>query len=76
METRCHLGKSIVFDTVTKLGWKVDIRKHVIRDVITKVLEVEDVEWEDGRDVPEAREEVDCIVSFSIFSMFWHTISS
>lgn len=63
LETRCHLGKSIVFDTVTKLGWSVDVRKHVIRDVITKVLEAEDVEWEEGRDVPLAREEEDCIVS-------------
>ncbi|KAJ7172323.1 alpha/beta-hydrolase [Mycena filopes] len=41
LETKCHLGKSIIFDTVNKLGWKVDVRKHVIRDVITKVLEAD-----------------------------------
>lgn len=63
METKCHLGKSIVFDTVNKLGWKVDVRKHVIRDVILKVLEAEGVEWEEGRSVPLAREESDCTVS-------------
>jgi len=63
METRCHLGKSIVFDTVEKLGWKVDVRKHVIKDVVFKVLEADGVEWEDGRDVPLARREEDCVVS-------------
>jgi lipase ATG15 len=67
LETRCHLGKSIVFDTVNKLGWKVDVRKHVIRDVITKVLEAEGIEWEEGRSVPLAREEVDCVVSDSLW---------
>lgn len=62
LETRCHLGKSIVFDSVEKLGWKVDVRKHVIRDVIHRVLEAEDVEWEEGREVPMAREEEGCLV--------------
>ncbi|KAJ6497007.1 alpha/beta-hydrolase [Mycena vitilis] len=63
LETRCHLGKSIIFDTVDKLGWKVDVRKHVIRDVITKVLEAE-IEWEEGRNVPLARAEPDCLDCF------------
>ena len=74
LETRCHLGKSIVYDTVGKLGWKVDIRKHVIKEVITHVIEA-DVEggWEDDREegevreVPEARVEEDCVVS----AMLW-----
>ncbi|KAJ7741577.1 alpha/beta-hydrolase [Mycena maculata] len=61
LETRCHLGKSIVFDTVNKLGWKVALRTHAIRDVITEVLEADGVEWEEGRSVPLAREEVDCV---------------
>ncbi|KAG5642884.1 hypothetical protein DXG03_001926 [Asterophora parasitica] len=39
-------------------------RRHVIREVITKVIEAEDVEWEDGREVPLAREEVDCVDCF------------
>jgi len=52
-----------VLDTVGKLGWKVDVRKHVIKDVILKVLEADGVEWEEGRDVPLAREEQDCVVS-------------
>jgi hypothetical protein len=40
----------------------VDVRRHVIKEVITRVLEAEE-EWEDGREVPEARAEEDCIVS-------------
>ncbi|KAI8989698.1 alpha/beta-hydrolase [Trametes punicea] len=70
LETRCHLGKSIVYDTVEKLGWRVDIRKHVIKEVITHVIEA-DLEdgWEedaDGtwRDVPVARVEEECIDCF------------
>ncbi|KAG6868683.1 hypothetical protein C0993_011913 [Termitomyces sp. T159_Od127] len=61
LETRCHLGKSIVFDTVGKLGWRVDVRTHIIRHVITKILEIDDIEWEEGRDVPLARAEEDCV---------------
>ncbi|KAF5373746.1 hypothetical protein D9758_000709 [Tetrapyrgos nigripes] len=61
LETRCHLGKSIVLDTIGKLGWRVDVRKHVIKDVITKVLEADVVWGTDGKVVPEAVEEVDCV---------------
>ncbi|KAF7975826.1 hypothetical protein HWV62_8377 [Athelia sp. TMB] len=63
LETRCHLGKSIVYDAVGKLGWGVDIRRHPIRQVITKVIEANQT-WEDGRDVPLAREEEDCVDCF------------
>jgi len=65
LETRCHLGKTIVYDTVGKLGWGVNVRKHAIREVIVGVLESEE-EWEEEREVPLAREEEDCIVSCSI----------
>ncbi|KAL4070680.1 hypothetical protein J3A83DRAFT_4358795 [Scleroderma citrinum] len=27
---RCHLGQVILYDTVTKLGWAVDIRTHTV----------------------------------------------
>jgi lipase ATG15 len=67
LETKCHLGKSIVLDTVEKLGWKVEVRRHVIKDLILKVLEADGVEWGDGRDVPLAQEEVDCVVSIFLF---------
>ncbi|KAI0362416.1 alpha/beta-hydrolase [Trametes cingulata] len=67
LESRCHLGKSIVYDTVGKLGWRVDIRKHVIKEVITHVIEAEVEDgWEEDaegkmRDVPIARVEEDCV---------------
>ncbi|KAA1095860.1 putative lipase atg15 [Puccinia graminis f. sp. tritici] len=38
LETRCHLGQSIIFDTVGKLKWAQDIRTHPIQTVIDKVL--------------------------------------
>lgn len=69
LETRCHLGRSVVFDTVNKFGWRVDVRKHPIREVILNVLEKE-LEFGDGweidedgrmRDVPVARYEEDCV---------------
>lgn len=34
LETKCHSGRSIVYDTVGRLGWSVDIRTHGIRNVI------------------------------------------
>jgi lipase ATG15 len=61
LETRCHLGKSIMYDTVGKLGWRVSLQKHPIKKLILDVLEI-DQEWEEGRNVPLAVEESDCIV--------------
>lgn len=46
LETRCHLGKSVIFDTVGRLGWSVSVRHHVIRQVVTDVLGAE-VWWGD-----------------------------
>ncbi|KAI0320128.1 alpha/beta-hydrolase [Amylostereum chailletii] len=63
LETRCHLGKTIVYDTVGKLGWRVDVTRHPIKTIITKVIEL-DGEWEEGREVPLAREEIDCVDCF------------
>lgn len=38
METRCHLGQVIRLDTVSKLGWSVDVRTHGIQYVIDHLL--------------------------------------
>lgn len=38
LESRCHTGRSIVYDTVGKLGWSVDIRTHRINAVIDNLL--------------------------------------
>jgi len=67
---RCHLGKTIVYDTVSNLSWSVDSRTHSIATVVEKVL---NVSWaasvEIGREVPEAVVEEDCVVhNFSICS--------
>ena len=65
LETRCHLGMSIVYDTVGRLKWSVDIRTHPIKEIINRVLEKE-IWWEFGRQVPKARAEEDCVVSHSM----------
>ena len=67
LETRCHLGQTIVYDTVTKLGWHSDVRRHPIKELVLNVLDLEGP-WPDGQDggereVPTPREEVDCVVS-------------
>ncbi|KIP10483.1 hypothetical protein PHLGIDRAFT_65614 [Phlebiopsis gigantea 11061_1 CR5-6] len=63
METRCHLGLSIVYDTVSELSWAVDIRKHGIVSVIENVLNVNWAPSEaEGREVPVPKVEEDCVV--------------
>ncbi|KAH7884473.1 alpha/beta-hydrolase [Phlebopus sp. FC_14] len=66
METKCHLGKSIVYDTVSNLSWSVDIRTHGIINVIENVL---GGPWqpslEVGREVPIAQPEEDCVECYS-----------
>lgn len=68
---RCHLGKSIVYDTVSNLSWSVDVRTHPIITVIEKIL---NEPWapsvEIGREVPEAAVEEDCVVCSVAFYMF------
>ncbi|EKM58524.1 uncharacterized protein PHACADRAFT_53577, partial [Phanerochaete carnosa HHB-10118-sp] len=58
MESQCHLGESIVYDTVTELSWAVDVRMHLIVNVIENIL---NITWApahaEGREVPAAREE-------------------
>ncbi|KAG6832783.1 hypothetical protein H0H92_009401 [Tricholoma furcatifolium] len=66
MEARCHLGKTIFYDTVTNLSWAVDIRTHGIVNVIEKVLsEPWPPSVEKGREVPEPHAEDDCVECFS-----------
>lgn len=56
LESKCHVGQTILYDTVTVKGWSVDIRTHRISEVITKVLTdpwpVGDEGW-DGEDEDE-----------------------
>ncbi|KIY48178.1 alpha/beta-hydrolase [Fistulina hepatica ATCC 64428] len=71
MESRCHLGQRIIYDTVGKLGWSQDVRSHAIRIIIDKVLSRE---WKDStgdkdspkREVPvPVPEDDDCVDCFS-----------
>ncbi|TEB39650.1 alpha/beta-hydrolase [Coprinellus micaceus] len=48
LETKCHLGKSIILDTVNRMKWLVDVRKHVIKQVV-QLLDMPE-EGEDGVD--------------------------
>ena len=38
MESACHTGQTILYDTVTVKGWSVDVRTHRIGEIINKVL--------------------------------------
>ncbi|GAA5821306.1 hypothetical protein JCM11251_004561 [Rhodosporidiobolus azoricus] len=49
LESRCHTGKTILYDTVGRLHWSVDIRTHPIHVIIERLL-VED--W--GVEKPDA----------------------
>ncbi|KAI0091008.1 alpha/beta-hydrolase [Irpex rosettiformis] len=66
LESRCHLGRSIVYDTVSNLSWSVDIRKHGIVSVIDNILNASWAPSEEiGREVPSAVIEEDCVECFS-----------
>ncbi|KAH7102642.1 alpha/beta-hydrolase [Auriculariales sp. MPI-PUGE-AT-0066] len=70
MEGRCHLGKKIVYDTISKWKWSSSVQNHVIGVVIDKLLAQD---WDDAppdvpplprRAVPEAVvEDDDCDAS-------------
>jgi putative lipase involved disintegration of autophagic bodies len=67
----CHLGKVARYDTVTKLGWKVDIRTHPVKVIIERLL---NEDWHSltadsiDREVPELVEENDCVASIRLIS--------
>ncbi|OCB90067.1 alpha/beta-hydrolase [Sanghuangporus baumii] len=65
LESRCHLGESIVYDTISNLSWASDVRTHTIKTVIERLLSVP---WapaiEQGREVPKPQREEDCIDCF------------
>ncbi|KAG9018714.1 putative lipase atg15 [Tulasnella sp. 427] len=65
LETRCHLGKSIVYDTVEKKGWFNSLARHPIKVIITQVL---NDDWGNTtigeRPVPEASSEEECVECF------------
>ncbi|KAK4686066.1 lipase ATG15, partial [Tremellales sp. Uapishka_1] len=38
LESKCHTGQTILYDTVTVKGWAADVRTHRIGEIINKVL--------------------------------------
>ena len=61
LESRCHLGNVILYDTVTKLKWSVGVGNHGIRSVIDLLSE----DFDPGNEVsvPIAKPQEDCVVS-------------
>ncbi|KAJ7184723.1 Alpha/Beta hydrolase protein [Mycena filopes] len=64
LESRCHLGQRILYDTVTKRGWSVDARQHGIQFILDKLLN-EDWDPEQGVEVPEVDVQADCVDCFN-----------
>lgn len=59
LESKCHTGQLVVFDTVDKLGWAVDLRTHRINAVIEHLLRDD---WED----PQPQQPPDSTATASI----------
>ncbi|KAG0238367.1 putative lipase atg15 [Actinomortierella wolfii] len=53
MESKCHTGRTCVYDPVGEDNWRVDIRTHRLFDTIEGVLK--------PRPVPECKVEKDCV---------------
>lgn len=73
MESRCHLGRKRLYDTVTRYGWSVDVRTHRIGIIIDRLLAEDwDKPGEDGspgREVPELTwDDEECDVGTSPFT--------
>lgn len=64
MESRCHLGNVVLYDTVTKHKWSVKIGNHAIRTIVD--LLSEDFDPENGISVPVAEPQKDCVVSLHV----------
>ncbi len=70
LESRCHLGRVIRYDAISKLGWSANIVHHGIQALIDGILAKEDLDWgEEGapRSVPAFSSEEDCVVSSGVF---------
>jgi putative lipase involved disintegration of autophagic bodies len=63
MESRCHLGNIIEYDTITNLSWSARLTTHPIATVIDNILSKP---WpaaeEQGLEVPAFQRQDDCVV--------------
>ena len=65
LETRCHLGQTVKYDTITQLGWSANVMHHGIAGVVDGVLAREDIDWAGSGingSVPVPAPETDCVV--------------
>ena len=65
LETRCHLGQTVKYDTITQLGWSANVMHHGIAGVVDGVLAREDIDWAGNGvngSVPVPAPETDCVV--------------
>ena len=63
METQCHLGNVIEYDTVTNLSWSVRLTNHPIITVIENILSNPWAAAEElGLEVPPIKRQDDCVV--------------
>lgn len=58
METQCHTGHTCIYDTVQDKNWRVSIRWHSIRSVISDVIRAYD-------DLPECVRDTECVDCFN-----------
>jgi len=69
MESRCHLGNIIEYDTVSDLSWPVRLTNHQIATVIDHILSKP---WppaeEQGLEVPPLKRQDDCVVRVRLLS--------
>ena len=68
LESRCHLGQVILYDTVQKLKWSVDSRTHGIKVVVDKLL-ADESEWNSKKSEETRGEETQGVLS--MFNWGW-----
>ncbi|KAH8831375.1 alpha/beta-hydrolase [Flagelloscypha sp. PMI_526] len=62
MESKCHTGVTIVYDTIQNLSWSSDVRTHTIGTIIERLLSEPWAPSEEiGREVPEPTPQDDCV---------------
>ena len=70
MESRCHIGNIIEYDTITNLSWPARLTTHTIATVIDNILSKP---WpaaeEQGLEVPAFKRQDDCVVCIRFFTV-------
>ena len=65
LETWCHLGQTVKYDTITQLGCSANVMHHWHGITGVGVLAREDIDWARNRinkSVPVPAPETDCVV--------------